>query len=89
MNITVSSRAGYLDFGIVGCRRSVPSLQRLLFHLEDSLAGLEKAVGAGTATKVAAKKAPTKKAPTKRAATKKAAVPPRGTAASRKPATGR
>ena len=45
LNITVSTRAGYMDFGLVGCRRSVPSLQRLLGHLEDSLAGLEQATG--------------------------------------------
>lgn len=43
VNITLTSRKGYVDFGIVGCRRSVPSLQRLLIHLEDSLAELEKA----------------------------------------------
>jgi hypothetical protein len=33
-----------VQFGIVGCRRSVPRLQRLLVHLEDSLQGLEQAV---------------------------------------------
>lgn len=48
LNITVSTRAGYMDFGLVGCRRSVPSLQRLLGHLEDSLAGLEQATGTRT-----------------------------------------
>jgi WS/DGAT/MGAT family acyltransferase len=44
MNITLTSYAGQVQFGIVGCRRSVPRLQRLLAHLEDSLAGLEDAV---------------------------------------------
>ena len=44
MNITLTSYAGQVQFGIVGCRRSVPSLQRLLIHLEDSLTGLEDAV---------------------------------------------
>jgi diacylglycerol O-acyltransferase len=44
MNITLTSYAGQVQFGIVGCRRSVPSLQRLLGHLEDSLQGLEEAV---------------------------------------------
>jgi diacylglycerol O-acyltransferase len=44
MNITLTSYAGQVQFGIVGCRRSVPILQRLLGHLEDSLAGLEDAV---------------------------------------------
>jgi diacylglycerol O-acyltransferase / wax synthase len=46
MNITLTNNADNLDFGLVGCRRSVPHLQRLLTHLEDSLADLEKAVGA-------------------------------------------
>jgi diacylglycerol O-acyltransferase / wax synthase len=44
MNITLTSYAGQVQFGIVGCRRSVPSLQRMLGHLEDSLQGLEEAV---------------------------------------------
>ena len=47
MNITLSSNADNLDFGLVGCRRSVPSLQRMLGHLEDSLVELERAVGTG------------------------------------------
>lgn len=45
LNITLSNNADNLDFGLVGCRRSVPHLQRLLGHLEDSLSGLEEAVG--------------------------------------------
>ena len=45
LNITLTNNADNLDFGLVGCRRSVPHLQRLLMHLEDSLADLEKAVG--------------------------------------------
>lgn len=45
LNITLTNNAGNLDFGLVGCRRSVPHLQRLLTHLEDALADLEKAVG--------------------------------------------
>ncbi len=44
LNITVTSYAGEVQFGLTGCRRSVPSLQRLLVHLEDSLCGLEDAV---------------------------------------------
>ncbi|MFY0409857.1 WS/DGAT/MGAT family O-acyltransferase [Solicola sp. PLA-1-18] len=44
LNITLTSRAGFLDFGIVGCRQSVPHLQHLLGHLEDSLSDLEAAV---------------------------------------------
>lgn len=46
MNITVVSNAGNLDFGLVGCRRSVPHLQRMLGYLESSLKGLELATGA-------------------------------------------
>lgn len=45
VNITLTSNAGNLDFGLVGCRRSVPQLPRLLDHLEDSLAELECAAG--------------------------------------------
>ncbi len=46
LNITLVSNADKLDFGLVGCRRSVPHLQRLLAHLESSLKDLERAVGA-------------------------------------------
>ncbi|HKP43173.1 wax ester/triacylglycerol synthase family O-acyltransferase [Mycobacterium sp.] len=45
LNITLCNNADNLDFGLVGCRRSVPHLQRLLGHLEDSLKELERAVG--------------------------------------------
>ncbi|OBK49308.1 WS/DGAT/MGAT family O-acyltransferase [Mycobacterium kubicae] len=45
LNITLVNNAGNLDFGLVGCRRSVPHLQRLLTHLEDALTDLERAVG--------------------------------------------
>ena len=45
LNITLSNNADNLDFGLVGCRRSVPHLQRLLGHLEDALTALEDAVG--------------------------------------------
>ena len=45
MNITVTNNADNLDFGLVGCRRSVPHLQRLLGHLETSLKELERAAG--------------------------------------------
>ncbi len=45
VNITVTNNANNLDFGLVGCRRSVPHLQRLLGHLETSLKDLERAVG--------------------------------------------
>jgi hypothetical protein len=45
-NITVTNNGDNLDFGLVGCRRSVSHLQRLLGHLETSLKDLERAVGA-------------------------------------------
>lgn len=45
LNITLVNNAGKLDFGLVGCRRSVPHLQRLLAHLEAALTDLEQAVG--------------------------------------------
>jgi diacylglycerol O-acyltransferase / wax synthase len=45
LNITLSNNADSLDFGLVGCRRSVPHLQRVLNHLETSLKDLERAVG--------------------------------------------
>jgi diacylglycerol O-acyltransferase / wax synthase len=46
LNITLANNGDNLDFGLVGCRRSVPHLQRLLGHIEDALKDLERAVGA-------------------------------------------
>jgi WS/DGAT/MGAT family acyltransferase len=43
VNITVTSYAGSLDFGIVACRRAVPRVQRIIDFLEDGLAELEQA----------------------------------------------
>ncbi len=34
LNITLTTNGGNLDFGVIGCRRSVPSLQRILHYLE-------------------------------------------------------
>jgi diacylglycerol O-acyltransferase / wax synthase len=45
LNITMTNNAGNIDFGLVGCRRSVPHLQRMLGHLESSLKDLERATG--------------------------------------------
>lgn len=45
LNITCTSYAGNMGFGLTGCRRTVPHLQRLLTHLDDELAALEKAAG--------------------------------------------
>ncbi|MTD58183.1 WS/DGAT/MGAT family O-acyltransferase [Amycolatopsis pithecellobii] len=41
LNITLTSNGDNLDFGITGCRRSVPHLQRLLLHLDTALTELE------------------------------------------------
>ena len=46
LNITLTNNADNLDFGLVGCRRSLPHLQHLLGHLEDSLKDLERSAGA-------------------------------------------
>lgn len=46
LNITVASNGDSMNFGLIGCRRSVPHLQRMLTHLENSLEELEKAVSA-------------------------------------------
>ncbi|MEZ5204571.1 MAG: wax ester/triacylglycerol synthase family O-acyltransferase [Acidimicrobiales bacterium] len=45
LNITLTSYEDNLEFGLTGCRRRVPHLQRLLAHLEASLVELEVAVG--------------------------------------------
>jgi len=44
LNITLTSTGDSVDFGITGCRRSIPHLQRLLTHLDTALAELEVAV---------------------------------------------
>lgn len=45
LNITCTSYDGNMGFGLTGCRRTVPHLQRLLGHLDDEVKALEKAVG--------------------------------------------
>ena len=45
LNITCTSYADEVAFGLTGCRRTVPHLQRLLTHLDEELAALEKATG--------------------------------------------
>ncbi|MGW5228564.1 WS/DGAT/MGAT family O-acyltransferase [Nocardia niigatensis] len=44
MNITLTTNGDNLDFGLVGCRRTVPDLDRMTDHLENGLAELERAV---------------------------------------------
>ncbi len=46
LNITCTSYSDNLAFGLTGCRRSVPHLQRLLGYLGSELDALEQAVGA-------------------------------------------
>ena len=45
LNITCISYDGNLGFGLTGCRRTVPHLQRLLTHLDAEVTALEKAAG--------------------------------------------
>ena len=45
LNITCNSYADMMCFGITGCRRTVPHLQRLLTYLDDELKALESAAG--------------------------------------------
>lgn len=50
LNITVTTYAEDMEFGLTGDRRSVPHLQRLLTHLEDALVELEE-VADGSASR--------------------------------------
>ena len=45
LNITCTSYDGNMAFGLTGCRRTVPHLQRLLTYLDDEVKALEKAAG--------------------------------------------
>lgn len=45
LNITCTSYTDKICFGITGCMRTVPSLQRMLAHLDAELKALEKAAG--------------------------------------------
>jgi diacylglycerol O-acyltransferase len=45
LNITCNSYADDMCFGLTGCRRSVPHLQRLLTYLDQELDLLESATG--------------------------------------------
>jgi len=42
LNITLTSYADQIEFGLIACRRSLPSMQRILDYLEQSLLDLEK-----------------------------------------------
>jgi len=45
LNITCTSYSDEIAFGLTGCRRTVPHLQRLLNYLDEELSALERAVG--------------------------------------------
>ncbi len=45
LNMTMTSYRDHLEVGLIGCRRTLPSLQRLLDYLEDGLKELEVAIG--------------------------------------------
>lgn len=42
LNITASSRADALDFGVLACRRTLPKVESLLDYFEDGLSGIER-----------------------------------------------
>lgn len=41
LNMTLTSYCDQLEFGLIGCKRTVPGLQRLLDYLDEGLALLE------------------------------------------------
>ena len=45
LNITLVSNGDNLDVGIVACRETVPSVQRLIDYMEDALVELEQLAG--------------------------------------------
>ncbi|MEP1215531.1 MAG: wax ester/triacylglycerol synthase family O-acyltransferase [Marinobacter sp.] len=45
LNMTLTSYCDQIEFGLIGCRRTLPSLQRMLDYLEEGLTELESAAG--------------------------------------------
>lgn len=45
LNMTLTSYRDQIEFGLIACRRTVPSMQRLLDYLEQSIRDLETAAG--------------------------------------------
>ena len=45
LNMTLTSYRGQIEFGLIACRRTLPSMQRLLDYLEQSIRELETAAG--------------------------------------------
>ncbi len=52
LNITIVGYDGRFEFGIVGCRRTLPRLQRFLDYLDDALEELEQLLGLSRVRKV-------------------------------------
>ena len=50
LNITIFSYRGSIHFGLVACRETVPDVDRLVDHLQDSLDELSKAAGEAAGT---------------------------------------
>jgi len=57
LNITIISYEDRLEFGIVGCGRTLPSMQRLLQYLDDALIELEADLGLSPPAKPVKKRA--------------------------------
>ena len=45
LNITLTTTADQVNFGLIGARKELPSLQRILTHLDTALDDLEKVAG--------------------------------------------
>ncbi|MFW0793754.1 wax ester/triacylglycerol synthase family O-acyltransferase [Gordonia sp. CPCC 205515] len=45
LNVTVTSTGDQINFGLIGARKELPSMQRLLTHLDTALEELEKVAG--------------------------------------------
>lgn len=52
LNMTLTSYCDQIEFGLIGCRRTLPSLQRLLDYLENGLLALEECAGLAKASSV-------------------------------------
>jgi diacylglycerol O-acyltransferase / wax synthase len=74
LNITVQSYAGHLDVGFIGCRDSIPHLQKLAVYSAEALDELEYEI-LGIGSKKPAPKARTTAAKKPTAAAKKPATP--------------
>lgn len=47
LNVTLMSYVDHLEFGLTACRRTLPSMQRLLPAIENAMVDLERAAGLG------------------------------------------